>query len=273
MDKRMHDRLFKNIDYNLDSSFSWTSPPATSRQSGNLPVYAKVTRDNYERRVEARIRGARHINNLDDLPSSSAEREGEQVVMWYMLQHTEEAPNPRGGKSKGSPFKPLSDFFGIWHEYRRGEHSGMHTFRYDGGSHVMLINAAKSPYARLKPSALLPAQMNALRGGESGGGRGLKMVAGESASMSCDEVCSAKGMECKESTFELLNACGLLMDHFPCTKCSSSYGLEQPCYVELDAPEENYPGQCLLSSNPRESKCSASHHLTRRLCPCTSAIR
>ncbi|CAN0359337.1 unnamed protein product, partial [Scytosiphon promiscuus] len=30
MDKKMHDRLFKNIDYNLDSSFSWTSPPTTS---------------------------------------------------------------------------------------------------------------------------------------------------------------------------------------------------------------------------------------------------
>lgn len=43
--------------------------------------------------------------------------------MWYTLQQTEELP--AGGKniprkSKGPPFKPLSDFFGLWHEYRRG---------------------------------------------------------------------------------------------------------------------------------------------------------
>ncbi|CAM9741703.1 unnamed protein product [Hapterophycus canaliculatus] len=80
-------------------------------------------------------------------------------------------------------------------------------------------------------------------------------------------------MACKESTFELLNACSLLMDHFPCARCSTSYGLEQPCYVEPDAPAENFPGQCLVSSNPRESTCSASHYLTRRLCPCTSSAR
>ncbi|CAN0318235.1 unnamed protein product, partial [Hapterophycus canaliculatus] len=30
MDKSMHDRLFKNIDYNKDTSFSWTTPPTTS---------------------------------------------------------------------------------------------------------------------------------------------------------------------------------------------------------------------------------------------------
>lgn len=42
-----------------------TNVSASAGSSGNLPAYAKVTQDNYERRVEARIRGARHINNLD----------------------------------------------------------------------------------------------------------------------------------------------------------------------------------------------------------------
>lgn len=43
--------------------------------------------------------------------------------MWYTLQQTEELPVRRGAKRKPQdpPFKPLSDFFGIWHEYRRGE--------------------------------------------------------------------------------------------------------------------------------------------------------
>lgn len=40
------------------------------------------------------------------------------VVFWYSLDPTEEA---QGGASKGPPFKPLSQNFGIWHEYRRGE--------------------------------------------------------------------------------------------------------------------------------------------------------
>ncbi|CAM9411362.1 unnamed protein product [Ectocarpus sp. 12 AP-2014] len=82
-----------------------------------------------------------------------------------------------------------------------------------------------------------------------------------------------QGMICKESSFQLLNSCGLLKDHFPCTACTESNGYEQPCYVELDAPEENLPGQCLISSNPRHSTCSASHEVTRRLCPCTASGR
>lgn len=67
MDQATHDRRFKNIDYNVDASFSWTSPPRSpaAGSSSPHPVYAKVTRDNYERRVEARIQGARHINNLE----------------------------------------------------------------------------------------------------------------------------------------------------------------------------------------------------------------
>lgn len=51
-----------------------------------------------------------------------------------------------------------------------------------------------------------------------------------------------QGMRCKESTFELLNACELLKEHFPCTKCAESYGSEQPCYVELNAPALNVRG-------------------------------
>eukprot|EP00752_Nemacystus_decipiens_P007976 g7126.t2 len=279
MDKKMHDKLFKNIDYNTDSSFSWKNLPAPSggeRIGSAPPVYLKGLQGNYESRVEARIRGARHINNLDDLPTSSSTREGagegEQVVMWYSLQQTEEVPGRRGSKRKPQrPFEPLSSFFGIWHEYRRGEHLGMHSFRYEGNSHVMLINAAKSPYVRLKPPGLLPATTDTLRGGPSGGGGPLKVVAGESASMSCDQICSAQGMRCKESTFALLNSCRILTEHFPCTVCSESYGTEQPCYVEPDAPALNFPGQCLISSNPTTSRCSASHYLTRRLCPCVPA--
>lgn len=34
-----------------------------------------------------------------------------------------------------------------------------------------------------------------------------------------------------------------------------------------------YPGQCLVTSKPAESRCSALHEMTRRLCPCVSGSR
>lgn len=59
--------------------------------------------------------------------------------------------------------------------------------------------------------------------------------------MCLSRVCflSLQEMRCKESTFQLLNSCGLLTDHFPCNECAESYGIEQPCYVELNAPASN----------------------------------
>ena len=42
-------------------------------------------------------------------------------MFWYSLPQTEESQFGRGRMSQGPPFKPLSEFFGIWHEYRRSE--------------------------------------------------------------------------------------------------------------------------------------------------------
>lgn len=58
MSQETHDRLFKNIEYNVDPSFTW-------KQADARPAYLKGISQNYESRVEARIRQARHINNLD----------------------------------------------------------------------------------------------------------------------------------------------------------------------------------------------------------------
>eukprot|EP00904_Undaria_pinnatifida_P012446 jgi/Undpi1/8331/HiC_scaffold_25.g10800.m1 len=267
MNQDMHDKLFKNIDYNTDPSFSW--PAASDRAATDPPPYAKGIEVNYERRVEARISGAHHVNNLDDLAAVAGRQQ--DVVLWYSLRQTEEQAD-RFGHGSGPPFKPLSDFFGLWHEYNRASHAGMHTFRYGGRPRVMLINAAKSKYEKLKPDDLELATMGtvhgSLRGAGGGGGGHMRVVGGERSSMSCDDVCSAKDMTCKESVFELINSCKLLKENFPCDSCAESYGPDQPSYVELDAPELNHPGKCLLTSKPAESRCSASHGLTRRLCPC-----
>ncbi|CAN0297363.1 unnamed protein product [Ascophyllum nodosum] len=289
MDQKMHDKLFKDIDYNTDSSFRWRPSSSTEDRccaGWDPPPYAKAMLDNYERRVQARIRAARHINDLDDLPRDSTDGRGQQrsggeeIVFWYSLPQTEESQFGRGRMSQGPPFKPLSEFFGIWHEYRRTEHNGMHSFRYGGDSHVMLVNADKSLYNSLRPAGLLPATMEHLRGfglghrdgEEEGQRRKLQAVPGDEPDVSCDDICANKGMHCVESGFGRINSCTVLIETFSCNKCSESYGPDQPCYVEEYAPVANFPGQCLVSSNPSGSGCSAKHELTRRLCPCEPSM-
>lgn len=49
------------------------------------------------------------------------EEEAQEVVFWYSLPQTEEVSSHRASKSRGPPFEPLADFFGIWHEYKRGD--------------------------------------------------------------------------------------------------------------------------------------------------------
>ncbi len=55
----------------------------------------------------------------------------EVVCVWIDVPH--DAPfNP-------PPFQPISNFFGIWHEHKRGNHRGLHEFYWEG-NYVLLIN-------------------------------------------------------------------------------------------------------------------------------------
>lgn len=50
--------------------------------------------------------------------------------------------------------------------------------------------------------------------------------------------------------------------------CTLSLGSEQPAFVIQNAPTENLPNTCLITSNPSSTDCYASHPYTIRLCPC-----
>jgi hypothetical protein len=50
--------------------------------------------------------------------------------------------------------------------------------------------------------------------------------------------------------------------------CEESLGSEQPAFVDFSAAAPHPKGMCMVTSNPHESNCIASHPETLRICPC-----
>lgn len=70
------------------------------------------------------------------------------LCVWINVAHEMATSNP--------PFKPISSFFGLWHEHRRGAHRGMHRF-YFHDKLILLINIKffsknMGSYASFKPT-------------------------------------------------------------------------------------------------------------------------
>jgi hypothetical protein len=80
------------------------------------------------------------------------------LVVYYAAGLSARDKNVEGRINAHSPWKPISNFFGLWHEPRRGQHNAMHRFHY-GGQCVLLVDAA-SPYA----AAHMPADLEPLQG-------------------------------------------------------------------------------------------------------------
>lgn len=73
---------------------------------------------------------------------------GTAVCVWIDVVHEMASSNP--------PFKPISEFFGLWHEHRRGAHRGLHKF-YFQDKLILLFNVKffskrMGSYAALKPA-------------------------------------------------------------------------------------------------------------------------
>ena len=69
----------------------------------------------------------------------------------------------------------------------------------------------------------------------------------------------------------MVNTCDAMGEAFNSCPvgCETSLGSEQPAYViESADPTQHKPGMCLITSDPEQSKCRASHPSTIRLCPC-----
>jgi hypothetical protein len=73
---------------------------------------------------------------------------GAVVCIWIDVVHEMASNSP--------PFRPISEFFGLWHEHRRGAHRGLHKF-YFQDKLILLLNIKffskkMGSYAALKPA-------------------------------------------------------------------------------------------------------------------------
>jgi hypothetical protein len=123
-------------------------PPVTYT---GVPTYITGTLPVYETRIANLIQDCVHLQNVDELIASisqveieieiDSQKKREQLLqnasilcLWINVD-----PDPQYGGSP--PFQRISDFFGLWHEHRRGAHKGLHEFYWEHGKkYILLLN-------------------------------------------------------------------------------------------------------------------------------------
>jgi hypothetical protein len=85
---------------------------------------------------------------------------------------------------------------------------------------------------------------------------------------SCDMVCTAQKMECKNDYLPIVNGCGEIHRGLgPCNPlhgCRQSYGPDQPLILQ--------DGACLTNVQPHLFSCQTFHPHGSRLCPCFKGV-
>lgn len=84
---------------------------------------------------------------------------------------------------------------------------------------------------------------------------------------SCDEACSALGMEyvCDGTQMQFVNHCNIMKEHFECARgCWNEVSNAVPTFCEEG---KVYGGMCLISHDSF-SFCNVGYPNTRRLCYC-----
>lgn len=261
----MHNKYFRDIDYNKNTSFTWNSYMDEKNQ---VPLYTHALKQPYETRITQLISKCKHASSAIEVVTLSG-----IVCVWINIDPEE--------SNNGHPeFEHISNFFGIWHEHKRGAHSGLHEFYWDqggGSKYILLLNTYsthKGTYKHLMPrtaTVLSPVQFNkdVLKYSAKVINFDFQTIPASSAGMNCNEVCAENSKTCSEDALATLNSCNSLTAKFPCVgECLASMGGDQPAYVDPKARIEYNPGRCVYNSDPRLSTCSASHEATVRLCAC-----
>ena len=135
-----------------------------------LPEASALVQAAYERELAMAISGGRVVRDLAELVSIFGKQTAgyamstcvsclaaRALVVYYGAGMSAEEANVDGRINAHSPWKPVSNFFGLWHEPRRGRHKGLHRFHYSGEC-IMLIDAASSYAAAHMPADLTPFQ-------------------------------------------------------------------------------------------------------------------
>jgi hypothetical protein len=142
-----------------------------------LPAPAALEKAAYEQELARILANGRVVRDLHELLALSGVRQaaaascgscsqGALVVYYAAGMSVEPARDASGGEmvyadgranSHTGSFKPISNFFGLWHEARRGQHEGMHRFHY-GGQCVLLVDAGSEYASKHMPPGLVALQ-------------------------------------------------------------------------------------------------------------------
>lgn len=281
MNLETHNKYFRNIDYNIRKSVTWSSPLSIGMGMGtgtdsSTPLFIGAMSTVYEARVEALIASCEHVTSVSQILVRTG-----IYCLWVKVE-------PEPAEFQLPEFQPISRFFGLWHEHKRGSHRGLHELYFEG-SYVLVLNIFNpssdrtngppgmfvGSYLKNKPDnvkPLPPVGRNFDVGLLLEGRRkrlGVVGVAAAQAGLSCNQVCGAIGKSCKAEWLPLINSCDALREAFSCSSCIESYGQEQPSYVVGSAEEKYRPRSCFYNARPEVSTCDAQHKATKRLCACS----
>ena len=127
MDLNTHEKYFKDVGYQTDNSFRWTG----------LEWQTITPRTGYDANLRSLVEGGEVVDNIETLSSPAPEgsaQAGKHKIVWI---HVPDYKNPR------QPFKPIGNYFHIWHEIERANYNGVHRFWFNNHP-VILINIAES---------------------------------------------------------------------------------------------------------------------------------
>lgn len=119
--------------------------------AASLPPASTLVDAAYEASLEALLVEGRIASSLADLEAPLGPGEGgagcaSPTVVYYAAGLSDPDANGKGRMDVVSPWKPVSNFFGLWHEPKRGLHRGMHRFHYRGRC-ILLVDSS-SGYAK-----------------------------------------------------------------------------------------------------------------------------
>uniref|UniRef100_A0A7S4KLP6 Uncharacterized protein n=1 Tax=Guillardia theta TaxID=55529 RepID=A0A7S4KLP6_GUITH len=102
---------------------------------------------NYEEMLGNMLAASHVVRNLKELDLITEYQSCSQPwVVYYEGGLSNHTLNSQGHITSSTPWKPISNFFGLWHEPRRGIHRGLHRFHFRNKC-VLLVDAF-SVYAR-----------------------------------------------------------------------------------------------------------------------------
>lgn len=244
-----HNKYFRDIGYNTDSSVQWGQ--------ATIETFKHTYKEAYDQRLILMMKRCKSVRDISEFLSF----QDEILCVWV--------DSSTNCDIKPVAFEPISSFFGIWHEHRRGNYRGIHEFYWEQ-NYLLLINVhtgipgnqifqeIRNPEGPiLKPRDFSKTRYNHLKKLKTN----LKGTKATDKGLNCNEVCSAIGKRCDVNQIPWINSCHALNEAFPCSSCGLSIGPDQPAFE----PDQ---GKCWVATDSTVSTCEGTHPATVRLCPC-----